>query len=428
MKPLLNSITRPFLTYVLIVFVISIPVYFFAIDTIWKSELDEHNRIIADKTAYGVNRLKLSDDQLQNSIALWNSVQPGTDIEPVKYGDQLKDSVYTVDKQKFYEAGRNIDRFRCLSTVIYLNEKPYRFTAETNIEESQETIAVIAATTIFFFLVIVVGLLVLNRRLSSVVWKPFRENLEKLKTFNLNNQKEIDFASSDITEFEELTESMRRLIKQNISVFRIQKEFTENASHEMQTPLAILRNKLDNLLQDKDLTDTQYQIVEEMHTALTRSSRINRNLLLLAKIGNSQFDNSELVRFDILVQQSVGVLEEHFQQKNISVAMNELLQVEVSGNSGLTETLINNLLLNAIRHTPSGGSISIILENIGFEVRNSGAGPLSRELLFQRFSKLSTGSSGSGLGLAIVKEICTFQKWSVHYSFEKEHHVFRVDF
>lgn len=426
MKPLLSKITKPFLIYVLCVLVISIPVYYLVVDTIWKAELDEHNKIIAEKTAYELNRLKLTDQKLAESIKLWNSIQPGTDIQDIKKGDLLKDSIYTFEKQKSYTKEPNIDRFRTLSTIIYVNNKPFRFTVETNIEESQETIVVIAITTVFFFIMIVLGLLFINRKLSDSVWKPFRDTLEKLKKFNLNSQTKIEFDPTDTAEFEELNQSLSKLIEHNISVYKTQKEFTENASHELQTPLAILKNKLDILLQSEDLTEKQYWIAEEMNKALTRSSRINKNLLLLAKIENNQFDNSEEIRFDVILEQSMEAVEEHFEQKNISVEEYNSSQVQVNGNSSLIEILINNLLLNAIRHTPVHGSISMKLTHSVFEVANSGTEPLNGDLLFKRFSKLSSESGGSGLGLAIIKEICTFHGWKVSYRFENNHHIFSV--
>ncbi|MCT2563404.1 sensor histidine kinase [Chryseobacterium herbae] len=428
MKPLLSKITKPFLIYVLCVLVISIPVYYLVVDTIWKAELDEHNKIIAEKTAYELNRLKLTDQKLAESIKLWNSIQPGTDIQNIKKEDLLKDSIYTFEKQKSYTKEPNIDRFRTLSTVIYVNNKPFRFTVETNIEESQETIVVIAITTVFFFIMIVLGLLFINRKLSDSVWKPFRDTLEKLKKFNLNSQTKIEFNPSDTTEFEELNQSLSKLIEHTISAYKTQKEFTENASHELQTPLAILKNKLDILLQSEDLTEKQYRIAEEMNKALTRSSRINKNLLLLAKIENNQFDNSEKIRFDAILDQSMEAVQEHFEQKNISVEEDNSSQVQVNGNSSLIEILINNLLLNAIRHTPVHGSISVKLTSSVFEVANSGTEPLNADLLFKRFSKLSSESGGSGLGLAIIKEISTFHGWKVSYRFENGHHVFSVKF
>lgn len=428
LKPLLNKITKPFLIYVLIILIISIPVYYLVVDTIWKGELDEHNKTIAEKTAYEFNHLKLSDAELDKSIALWKHIQPETNIEEIPFNNLKRDIYFTVEKQKPFASQPEIERYRSMKKVVYINNKPFLFTIETNIEESKETIAAITATTIFFFIMIVLGLLFLNRRLSQTVWQPFRNTLEKLKNFNLNSQKTPEFGKTDTKEFEELHQSLNKLIDHNIAVFKTQKEFTENASHELQTPLAILKNKLDLLLQNEDLTEKQYQIAEEMNLALTRSSRINKNLLLLAKIDNSQFDNSEIIDFENLVKQSLELLEEHFQQKDISVQENISSDIKVNGNSSLTEILINNLLINAIRHTTPNGLISINLTDSTFEVSNTGTEKLNSDLLFKRFSRMSTENNGSGLGLSIIKEICNFQKWTIDYQFQNNRHIFFVKF
>lgn len=425
MKPLLSKTTKPFIIYVLIILVISIPAYYLVVDAIWKHELDEHNDIVARKTASQINSLKLSDEKLIETIQLWNDVQPSTNIRKLEKNDNLKDSIFIVEKPHDFLHFEEIDRFRCLSKVIYLNKKPYRFYIETNIEETQETIFFISITTVFLFVLIVGGLLFLNRRLSKSVWKPFRDTLDQLKTFSLNNQTKIEFSKTDVSEFDELNQSLTKLIEHNVSVYKTQKEFTENASHELQTPLAILKNKLDILLQNQDLTEKQYQIAEEMNRALSRSSRINKNLLLLAKIDNNQFENSE-IHLDELLNQSMEILQEHFEQKNISVKTEISDNVTVNGNIGLTEVLINNLIINAIRHTSINGSILIRLSQSEFEVSNSGTDKLNGDLLFKRFSRFSKDNNGSGLGLAIVKEICKSQNWTVDYRFENNNHIFSV--
>lgn len=425
MKPLLSKTTKPFIIYVLIILVISIPTYYLVVDAIWKHELDEHNDIVARKTASQINSLKLTEEKLIETIQLWNDVQPSTNIRKLEKNDNLKDSIFIVEKPHDFLHFEEIDRFRCLSKVIYLNQKPYRFNIETNIEETQETIFFISITTVFLFVLIVGGLLVLNRRLSKSVWKPFRETLDQLKTFSLNNQTKIEFSKTDVSEFDELNQSLTKLIEHNVSVYKTQKEFTENASHELQTPLAILKNKLDILLQNQDLTEKQYQIAEEMNRALSRSSRINKNLLLLAKIDNKQFD-SETFHLDEVLNQSFEILQEHFEQKNISVNTEISTDIKVNGNIGLTEVLINNLILNAIRHTPINGSISIKLNNSVFEVSNSGTEKLNSDLLFKRFSRFSKDNNGSGLGLAIVQEICKSQNWTIDYRFENNNHIFSL--
>ncbi|WP_172282881.1 sensor histidine kinase [Chryseobacterium sp. LAM-KRS1] len=428
MKPLLSKTTKPFLIYVLIVLVISIPIYYWVVDTIWKSELDEHNITIVEKTAYSFNRLKLSDSELEKSIVLWNKIQPGTDIEYVSGNDAQKDVTFTVEKKKTFSEKPEVERYRCLKKTVYINHKPFLFTVETNIEESHETIAVIAAITVFFFVLIVVGLLFLNRRLSRSIWQPFRNTLEELKTFNLNSQNTIDFTSTDITEFEELNESLKKLIEHNVSAYKTQKEFTENASHELQTPLAIIKNKLDVLLQNRDLTERQYEIIEEINRALTRSSRINQNLLLLAKIENRQFAQKENLEMSGILHQSLDMFQEYFDQKQIHIRSEITEEVYIDGNHTLAETLINNLLINMVRHTPNNGTAYVKLSEKQLVISNSGSVELEKESLFKRFSKASTDTNGSGLGLAIVKEICNHQQWTITYHFEHHHHIFSVNF
>lgn len=427
MKPLLSKTTKPFVLFLLIVLTISIPVYYYVIDVIWQDELDEHNEIVAEKTAHELNRLNISGEDLQKNIALWNQIQPGTNIEKITSKKIPKDSIFTEEKYKPFSADPTIERYRSLKKVVFIKNSPYLFTIETNIEETESTIMIISFITFFFFTLIVIGLVILNRRLSKIIWAPFNDTLNQLKIFNLNNQSKINFIKTDTKEFEELNESLRRLIDHSISVFKGQKEFTENASHELQTPLAIIKNKLDILLQSKDLTGQHYEIVEEINMALSRSSRINKNLLLLAKIENSQFDIVEIY-IDEQVKHSISNLEEHIGQKNITLSTDILENVKSRGNISLTDVLINNLLINAIRHTSIAGNIKIELSKEYFRISNSGIEGLNPDLIFKRFSRFSNDNNGSGLGLAIIREICRFQNWEITYTFENDNHTFSVKF
>lgn len=426
MKPLLSKTTKPFLIYLLIILIVSVPAYYFMIRKIWISELDEHNRILAKTTEEHFKEISLSDEELNDKLSFWNKIQPGVFIEKDTARLNVKDSIFTTTSKSLHLEDKTDDNFRVLITIININGTPYYFRSIANYEDTKETVSAIAIVTFFFIGSILLGLLLINRYLAKTIWAPFRNTLDKLKNFNLNTQTQIKFNKTDTTEFDELNQSLSKLITHNVSVYKTQKEFTENASHELQTPLAILKNKLDILLQSDDLTEKQYNIAEDMNKVLSRSSRINQNLLLLAKIENSQFDNAENIHFDELLQNSLDNLQEHFEQKNIFVKMEISQNVTVNGNSSLTEILINNLLLNAIRHTDIKGSIFITLKNSVFEVANSGEEKLGEDLLFKRFSKLSANNSGSGLGLAIIKEVSKSQNWTVHYRFKNNYHIFSV--
>lgn len=427
MKNLLQKSLRQLTIFASIIFALSIPSYFLLVDWIWLKELDENNHIIAQRIESEFNEQHISDEKLAESIKFWNEIQPVSRIEHV--GQPLpKDSLYTIRRLNIYSKKEVVDRFRGLKTNIKINDQNYALVVETNVEETEETVAYIAMATVLFFLILVIGFWILNKRLSKKIWQPFQDTLQKLKSFQLNSQKSIDFQETDTIEFAELNATLDKLLQHSIATYKNQKEFTENASHELQTPLAILKNKVDILLQSDDLTEKQYHIAEEMNKALLRSSRTNKNLLLLAKIENSQFDSSELINFDTLAAHSMEGLQEHFKEKNLTVNSDIQPDIEVKGNSALTEILINNLIINAIRYTPYEGTIKVGLSKSGFEIRNSGEQVLNCDLLFKRFSRIATDTNGSGLGLSIVKEICRFHGWETSYSFGNGEHVFKVLF
>ncbi|MBL7770844.1 MAG: HAMP domain-containing histidine kinase [Flavipsychrobacter sp.] len=428
MKPLLRKTLKPYLTYIIVVLAISIPIYYWVIDAIWEHELDEYNSIVANKTAHSFNSLQLSPTELANSLELWNRIQPSTTIRKIQVGESLLDSSFNISRKEPFNKAEKLDRFRYLSKIIYIHNQPYRFTIQTNIEETRETIGHLATITLLLVLLLVSGLLYLNRRLSQQIWTPFQKTLASLKKFQLNQQQLPAFTKSDIKEFQELNTAIETMVEHSISVYKTQKEFTENASHELQTPLAILKNKLDLLLQSEGLTEQQYQLAEEMNGALLRSTRINKNLLLLAKIENNQFDSSEKVSIDTILLQSLDTLKEYMDQKNIGLVQHIVSPVDKNASSGLTELLCNNLLLNAIRNTREGGQISVLLDNQQLEISNSGQQALDPKQLFTRFSGISKSTGGTGLGLAIVQEICKFQQWAIQYEFRDGSHYFRVGF
>lgn len=424
-KNLLQKSLKQLTIFAFIVFALSVPSYFLLVDWIWLKELDENNQLIAARIENEFNEQKINNEKLAESIAFWNEIQPVSKIESAAH-PLAKDSLYTIRRENSYSKSEAIDRFRGLKTNILINNKNYVLVVETNVEETEETVAYIAMVTLVFFMILVIGFWILNRKLSRKLWQPFQDTLEKLKSFQLNNQKRISFPETDIIEFNELNTTLDKLLQHNIAAYQSQKEFTENASHELQTPLAVLKNKIDLLLQSDDLTERQYHIAEEMNKAIIRSTRINKNLLLLAKIENSQFDSSTLIRLDTLIGQILDGLPTFFKDKNITITTHIQPAVEVTANSGLTEVLINNLVANAIRHTLPGGSIKIALSASGLEVSNSGEQPLNPDLLFKRFSRISADNNGSGLGLSIVQEICRFHNWEVSYNFKNATHIFFV--
>jgi len=307
-----------------------------------------------------------------------------------------------------------------------LDEHNIVLTPEAGREDTFLIIGAITLLTVFFFALLLGGFVWLNRRISHRLWQPFYRTLEKIRSFDLNSHTAVEFEHSNIAEFEELNSSISRLLDGNITTFRQQKEFTENASHELQTPLAIVQSKLDLLLQDEEITGRQSEIIEETHNALSRVSRINKNLLLLAKIENQQFLEKQQINMAEPLQHMIDLLSGLLEDRNMECNIDPVCMVE--GNAILIEIMLSNLLMNSLRHTEKDVSIYLSLSPGQLVVSNPGTHPLDETKLFSRFSTASSHAPGSGLGLSLVKEICMRYGWQVKYEFTEQRHRFSLKF
>lgn len=279
---------------------------------------------------------------------------------------------------------------------------------------------------IMTFMLLAIALFVTVRFVTRRLWRPFDDTLRKAEQFNLAQSDIPPFMPTDITEFSRLNDSLHRLMVKNRETYRIQKEFTENASHELQTPLAVTRSKLDLLMQE-ELTQQQLALVTDLYRLNTRMGHLNRNLLLLARIENSQYRRQEqigLLQFVKGLLPSYNLLKERTKVEIDNALSNELT---VEANAILLECMLNNLVVNALRNTLFGNVTISVGNGSILEVSNPASGrPLDGERIFNRFHTGSSSGRGTGLGLAIVKAICDFHGWSITYRFTDHRHVFRI--
>lgn len=423
MKKLLDQSLRPLVIYAFTVLVISIPVYFLIIDIIWENELDKHHYAIREKLEKRLTRLNMPDTAVDNMINVLDKVQPGFSFNEA--AAPRPDSLYTIIR--FDDFMHDREQFRCLTTDIRVNHKLYRVLIETNMEEIDETILAIGGVTVFFIMLLLAGFLYLNRKTALRIWQPFYDTLAGLRTFRLESGKAVPLPASDVTEFADLNASLDSLMQGNLASYRQQKEFTENASHELQTPLAIVKSRLDMLLQSQSLDAGQMRIVEQVYQAINRVSRINKNLLLLARIEHAQFEEKERIALD----ETLAAVAEQFTDRFENNALHYSESIEpfaIEANPVLTEILLTNLLVNAVRYTPAGGDVLVHLNAGLLTVSNTGTAALQAENLFRRFAQASGEHAGSGLGLAIAREICERCGWQISYDFGKGMHRFSVRF
>jgi len=193
--------------------------------------------------------------------------------------------------------------------------------------------------------VLLLVLLFVTNRFSKRIWQPFQNTLEMLKAFDLTEKQSFSFDKTDIKEFEELNQSLEKLIDKNISVYSQQKTFIENASHELQTPLAVLKSKLNILLQNKNITSEQAELLRAIDLPLSRMTRINKNLLLLAKIENNQFAEVENIELTEVINETLELLIDFTTTKYISINKNLSEKITVTCNKALLPLLATKLCL-----------------------------------------------------------------------------------
>ena len=283
---------------------------------------------------------------------------------------------------------------------------------------------------LLIFLVISIALFITLRFATQRLWQPFDDTLHKAEQFNLAQSEIPLFAKTDIREFARLNHSLGELMKKDKDTYRIQKEFTENASHELQTPLAIIRSKLDLLMQE-DLQESQMQLVSELYELTMRMGHLNRNLLLLAKIENAQYTALEEVDLAAMLADSLPLYETLQNDKTLRLDDHRNNHDrKLLANSVLLECLLKNLIINALRHAKANAEIRIGIDDYRLIVSNESIDgkPLNADTLFCRFRTGDVKQKGNGLGLAIVKAICDFHHWMVEYKYESEWHHFIVKF
>jgi len=293
-----------------------------------------------------------------------------------------------------------------------------------------ESRSLLKSITITMLVTLCVGLLLLyffQRRFSKVLWRPFYQTLAKAKAYDVNDGSALNLTSEPIFEFNELNSELVKMTEKISRDYTNLKEFTENASHEIQTPLALINSRVEELIQVKDVAPNQMSWIQDIHESTLRLSRLNHALLLLSKIENGQFHESEQVHVNTLIAEKISSFEELFNLKGITVSLRQTGSLVLKMNAMLADILFTNLLNNAIKHNVRGGKIEVRIDDRQFVIENTGeALDGNPEILFERFRKQNHASNSLGLGLAIVKKISDNYKLDIAYMYDSNRHTFRL--
>lgn len=412
---LLSKYTRVHIITACTILLISSVAYYFIIQSILLKQIDKD--------------LRVEEQEILDFVQANGSLPHASDykhqqirFKKINMAGGFRETVNTMEydaKSKEYEP------YRRLSFPVKANNDTYVASVYKSRVETEDLLQLIMLITAVSFIVLLTLIFLINRFVLAKLWQPFFNTLSELKRFDLNNKQPLFLPKSTIEEFEELNRSVTQMTDNVSKEFEILKTFTDNASHEMQTPLAIIRSKLDLLIQTS--YEEQVEQLQAIYDATGRLTKLNQTLLLLAKIDNNQYHKPEVVSLKGLVENRLQQFDELIKGKDIALRY-DLKDISISINKDLAEVLLNNLLSNAIKHNYVGGSIDCLLTPGNFTIANSGpALTFDNANIFDRFQK-GNHSEGSGLGLAVVKQICDANQLTVTYNYINNQHTFIICF
>ncbi|WP_159802224.1 sensor histidine kinase KdpD [Flavobacterium sp. MK4S-17] len=350
-------------------------------------------------------------------------------ITPLPQGSYSYKEEITTAKE-FMEYDNDYEPVRVLTTIFDDAEgKPHRLEIRSSMVEEDELLEDLAIALFGLYIMLVLTILFFNRIILRRIWKSFYATLTTLKQYKVGSGGNFTPVETNIDEFKTLAREVKEMLVRNEEIYSSQKQFIENAAHELQTPLAISLNKLELLAENNsNLDEQQMNEIGKIADTLNRLVRLNKSLLMLSKIENRQFAEEKEINFNELARKLVNDFYDLADYKNISLSIEERAQLLHNMNGGLAITLLNNLIKNAIIHNYPNGMVHIIIDSTSIAVTNTGiAQPLNENYIFNRFARNVSSEQSTGLGLSLVKSITAIYSLKIKYSFDGNH-TFTVNF
>lgn len=381
--------------------------------------LEDYSSLIITRVLAG-RELPQVGDGSNNSFTLTPVDAAYAATQPhLKYQDH---DFYIAEKQETEPA-------RVLTTIFHDEQgKYYELQVATPTFEKTDLFQSILWWVVALYVVLLLITLGVTMLIFYGSMRPMYAMLQWLDSYKPGAKPSPVPVSADVKEFARLGRALQGAVDRSEELVERQSQFIGNASHELQTPLAIIGNRVEWLLDGGNLTDEQAAELFKIQSTLGRAVRLNKTLLLLTKIENGKFPESVEVDVARLVQDSVEMYSEIYESRQMTVRVDIEDDVKVEMNESLAATLVSNLIKNMYVHSAEGSSGSITISSGRLIIENDGEQALDGERIFDRFYQGPKSKGSMGLGLPLVAAVCRTYSLGISYQFKQGRHCFTVDF
>lgn len=419
---LLSKINKYFIINSILLFVFIYLILFFLIDRSIRKEADQQLKNITTKV---INELKQGGAVDYPPFIEISKI----DLDTIIDCKPFYEDVYI----KFYDQEED-EPFRQRTTYANIKGQDFKIIARISMEEKNELLVDLAIVIFLGILLLLATFYIINKRVSRYLFSDFYDTIRKIEQFSISKQESLELKKSDIIEFQKLNNALMFLADKAKKEYKSLREFTEELNHEIQTPIAVIKSKIEILLQNSQLTSDNYNVMDAILKNLNKLEKINKSILLLNKLENT--DAFEISKVNIVseLKNILDNIESFIQFRNLNVELIDYTKenCEIHINQALFGILISNLITNAVKYSYENSTIKITINNLGnkiiLSISNNCDEPRSLERFFDRFYKESDSNESVGLGLAIVKKICNIYNIQIKSHYKNNVYTVELEF
>jgi signal transduction histidine kinase len=341
---------------------------------------------------------------------------PPADTYPV-YSDTL---IYSAEADE-------MQYYRQKTTILIVNGDHYKAVITKPVDDFLKLRDDIFGSLIPAFILLAGGIVLFNYLLSGYFFRPFNKILGLMKTYSVGQKTNIEKIETSTVEFKKMQDLFHQMIERIEYDYRHLKEYTENMSHEIQTPLTVIRNKTENLIADESVMQRHSETVKAIYDETNHLTKLGNTLNLLTRIENGEFNNAIDIASRPIIEKHVGAVSELAALKSLSIETALADEHRLLIDPFLLDIVLKNLLRNAISYGTPEGPIRIQTTAETLSISNYGpALDIPEEKLFERFYRNHQQQTSLGLGLSLVKKICELNDLRIEYRYREGQHIFTI--